>query len=139
LTPRKEKNVRLRKSAPVVLLVVFVAVGAAFGQENAPQKTPPKLERIGLELDVQPAKSPADAYVATAVIKDLDSGDVVSAPRVTLRKGEEAKVRSGVEPGADISLTVLVNNEEDQGIYSCEVRRGGKVISSQRATFRFAR
>ncbi len=130
---------RLRDSAALVALAVFVAAGAAFGQANVTHKTPPKLERIGLELDVQPAKSPANAYVATAIIRDLDSGEVVSAPRVTFPKGEEAKVRSGVEPGADILLTVLVNNEGNQAVYTCEVRRGDKVVSSQRATFRFAR
>lgn len=100
--------------------------------------------RIGIEVEVEPvppgvAGEVADLYVVSVYLRDLESGEILSAPRITFRKGEEAIVRSAIpEPGGDRSLVemrFLIAEDGSRLTYSWTVTRGGKIVSSHAAEF----
>lgn len=101
-------------------------------------------ERIGIEIDVKPAPPRAeggsqDFYVVSVYLRDLETGEIISAPRISFRKGEEATVRSDIpEPGGGTSLvemTFLIAEDGSRLSYSWTVTRDGKVMSSHAAGF----
>jgi hypothetical protein len=101
-------------------------------------------ERIGIEVDVKPAPPKVagesqDFYVVSVYLRDLESGEIISAPRITFRKGEEATVRSGIpEPDGGTSLVemkFLIADDGSRLSYSWTVTSGGKVVSSNTAEF----
>jgi hypothetical protein len=113
---------------------------------------PPALEpvhvavagKIGIELDVEPAPTKLAGgrpgmYVASAFIRDLDTMEVISAPRITVRKGDEATIRSSI-PRADgepwlLEMKLLIADDRSKVSYSWTITQGSEIVSSQSAEF----
>lgn len=119
----------LRKQA-VMVAVVLAAVGAlragtVGGSDVAP------LEQVGVEVKIAAADSEEAIYQCTAVVKDLASDTVLSAPRILLRAGEEAQTRTATSSGLEVHIVVSVNEAESEAKYSASIHWGEKVISSQ--------
>ena len=72
-------------------------------------------------------------------LRDLETGEIISARRISFRKGEEATVRSDIpEPGGGTSLvemTFLIAEDGSRLSYSWTVTRDGEVMSSHAAGF----
>jgi hypothetical protein len=102
------------------------------------------VEHIGVDVEVglpppQMAEDYPDHHVISVYLKDLDSGEVFSAPRITVRKGEEGTVRSSVpQPdGGSASFVLKVQIAHDGGhvSYSWTVSVEERVIASHTAEF----
>ena len=93
-------------------------------------------QSVGVEVDVQPAESPAGAYVCRATVTDLSSGEVLSAPQVAFPAGEEARLRTGTSPGAEVLIRVAVAADGSRATYTAEVRAQGRTVSSHKASVR---
>lgn len=70
-------------------------------------------------------------YRCSAVVVDLETDQVVAAPTITFRRGEDATVQSGAPGGLMIEATVAVNDDESRALYSTVIRRAGETVHSQ--------
>ena len=116
----------------VLPLSVFTLVVLAAGLAPA---EPPKAPSGQFSLDLVFTKgAQPDTFVCTAQIADLQSGEVLAAPKVTARVGEPATARSGFVAGSssyDLLLTFLVSPGHVQ--YEFKASQNGHVVSSQKA------
>ena len=102
-------------------------------------------EHVGVEVKVEPTSGGSTEkisgqYVITAFVKDLDTGEIIGAPRITTQKGIEAKVRTGfVAPsGAPTQFEMRVKISKDEGAVTCSwsMTTDGKVVASHSAEFK---
>jgi len=98
------------------------------------------VEHIGVDIKATPAPPEnSDQYVITVFVTNLDTGDIISAPRITTRAGEEATIRSSfaAPSGNPTEFEVKVMVQENGGgvSYSWRMTSGGKVIASHTAEF----
>ena len=115
-----------------------VVVG--FGLRLRPQRTLTAIravEHLGIDVSAKPA--PPDQYVISVVVIDLDSGQVIAAPRITTVKGREATVRSSfIAPSgerAQFEMRVEIAEDASGVRYSWTLTTDGKVVSSHKAEF----
>lgn len=92
---------------------------------------------LDVEVDLAPAPEHEGGYRCSAVIRDAESGEALSAPTIVFVHGEEATVTSGLPDGGIVRLTVFVTDDDSEARYSAEVLRDDRVVSSQRATIKF--
>jgi hypothetical protein len=101
-------------------------------------------ENVGIEMDIAPpppkvAKDHPGVYVISVYVRNLDTEDVIFAPRITVRKGEEATVRSSI-PGPDgqssaFEMKILIAEDASRVSYSWTITRDGDILSSHKAGF----
>lgn len=118
---------RSKVSIGVAAVLVGVLSATTFAGSE-----PVQLEQVGVEVDIGVVDSPAGIYECTAVVTDLVSQKVVSAPKVRFRAGEEGQIRSGTQPGLGVHIKVSVSEDETEARYSASIYRDAEVISSQR-------
>jgi hypothetical protein len=72
-------------------------------------------------------------------VTNLDSGELISAPRVHARRGDEAMVRTSfVAPSGEpttLEMSFLISEDGKAIRYSWTLTSNGKVLSSHRAEF----
>ncbi len=135
-----QQAVERRTSLAVAVLTILVVVllGPA-----AVQGALPAMGRIAVEVDVEPHPEQPRTFVCTAKIIDLESGEVISAPRVTFLAGSPASVQSAVaaedEAGNGVEalfqMEVAVTEDLTTARYSSRLLLGEKVVNEQ--VFRF--
>lgn len=99
------------------------------------------VEHVGVEISAEPVGSRYPGqYVVTVLVKDLDTGMIISAPRITALAGQEATVRSGFTSlsGAPTEFLLKVEVGEDGSGVSCSwtMTRDGTVVASHSAEFK---
>jgi hypothetical protein len=114
---------------------------AGYGIRLAPQRVLASVgavEHIGVEIESRPVAE-GGIYVISAVVTDLDTGEEISAPRVTAKRGDEANLRTGfVAPSGEptsLEMNFLVSGDGKVIHYSWTLTRNGKVLSSHKAEF----
>jgi hypothetical protein len=115
------------------------AIGG-FGVRLLPQRVLASIgsvDHIGVEVTGNPVPEEEELYEIRAVITDLDTGSVVSKPRITARKGDEAAVRTGfVAPSGELAtleMRFLISEDGKAIRYSWTLTSNGKVMSSHKA------
>jgi len=112
---------------------------------KSPKPVQAAVKHIGIEMEVDPpppemAADHPGTFVVSAYVRDLDTGEVISAPRILIRKGEEATVNSSIpEPGGTVSLfemKVLISEDEKHVSYSWTITSNGTVVASHSAEFK---
>jgi len=102
------------------------------------------VDRIGIEVEVgapppQYADTYPDHHIVSVYVRDLDTGKVISAPRISVRKGEEGTVRASipVPNGEHSAFEMKISIAEDgrRVSYSWTITRDAKVVSSHKAEF----
>jgi hypothetical protein len=102
------------------------------------------VERIGIEVEVghpspQMARAYPDHHIVSVYLTDLETGEVITAPRIPVRKGEEGTVRASIpEPGGDFSdfeLIVLITKDGSHVSYGWTITTNGRIVSSHKADF----
>ena len=113
---------------------------AGYGIRLVPQRVLASVgavEHIGVDLKSNPVVEQDGIYVISGVVTDLDTGDVISAPRVTAKKGDEANLRTSfVAPSGEptnLEMSFLFSGDGKTISYSWTLTRGGKVLSSHKA------
>jgi hypothetical protein len=114
---------------------------AGYGIRLAPQRVLASVgavEHIGVEIESRPVAE-GGIYVISVVVTDLDTGEEISAPRVTAKRGDEANLRTGfVAPSGEptsLEMNFLVSGDGKVIHYSWTLTRNGKVLSSHKAEF----
>ena len=114
-----------------------------FGLRLRPQRALAAIgfvEHIGVDISAKPAPSDhPDQYLISVVVTDLDTGQVIGAPRINTAKGQEANVRSSfIAPSGEPSefeMQVKVAEDGSGVSYSWTMTTDGKVVSSHTADF----
>jgi hypothetical protein len=96
---------------------------------------------VGLDvsLKVKPSTEAEGIYTVTAVITDLESEEVLSAPTIHVAKGEWGEVQSGTMGGDVLRFKVLVSDDESETSYKVELTREDRIVASQKATISLGR
>lgn len=84
---------------------------------------------FGLEVTLKPGQ--AGSYVCEGRVKNLESGEVISAPRITMKAGAPATAKTTSGDLVSI-LKVSVEPEASMGTAELIVSRAGKVVASQK-------
>jgi hypothetical protein len=115
---------------------------AGYGIRLVPQRVLASIgdiEHIGVEIKGNPVVDQDGIYVITAVVTDLDTGEVISMPRVTAMKGKEAKMRTSfIAPSgspAQLEMGFFVAEDGKSLSYSWMLTSDGKAVSSHKAEF----
>ena len=99
------------------------------------------VEHVGIDVDAAPAPGHPAQYVVTVIITDLDTAQIIGAPKITARAGEEATVRSGFTSPNDrptqFEMRLLISKDGKAVDYSWRLVRDGKVVSKHSAEFEF--
>ena len=114
-----------------------------FGLRLRPQRALAAIgfvEHIGIEISATPVPSDhPDQYVISVVVTDLDTGQVISAPRISTPKGQETTARSSfIAPNGEPSefeMRVEIAEDASGVSYSWTMTTDGKVVSSHTADF----
>lgn len=102
------------------------------------------VEHIGVEVRVGPPPPEREEiypnhHIVSVFIKDLGTGNVISAPRIPVRKGEEGTLSASLpedgDESADFMMKVLISEDGNHVSYSWTITSDGKVISSHKAEF----
>ena len=102
------------------------------------------VDRIGIEVEVgapppQYAETYPDHHIVSVYLRDLDTGEVISAPRIHARKGEEGTVRASIPaPNGEHSafeMKISIAEDGSHVSYSWTITRDAKVVSSHKAEF----
>lgn len=119
-------GVRLRPASTDATALTPVAISGAL--------------QIELEVGPVPAEYGGDAsnqYVLSAFVKRLEDGEIISAPRITGRRGESARIRSTIpEPGggeSHLEMVFFVSEDGKRVSYSWTLTRDGEVVEAHSA------
>jgi hypothetical protein len=102
------------------------------------------VNRVGIEVEVGPpppqyAGDYPDHHIVSVYLRDLDTGKVISAPRISVRKGEEGTVRASIPvPNGEHSafeMKITIAEDGNHVSYSWTITRDDKVVSSHQAKF----
>jgi hypothetical protein len=97
------------------------------------------VEHIGVEVSARPVEDNPELYVIHAQVTDLDSGELIPAPRIHAQRGDEANARTGfVAPSGEptmIEMRFLISEDGKNISYSWTLTRDGKAVSSHTAKF----
>jgi hypothetical protein len=98
------------------------------------------IEHIGVEISARTHPDDPAIFIIEAMVKDLDSGQLISAPRITAQRGKEASARTGLvspsgEPSA-LEMKFLVSEDGKNVSYSWRLLRNGTVLSEHKAELR---
>lgn len=85
-----------------------------------------------LDIDLTPTAQ-AGAYVCKAVVKDLDTGEVLVAPNIALLADYHAAMTS-TDGDLVAEFRVFVDSKGSRAIAELKVSCGDKVVASQKAT-----
>lgn len=85
-----------------------------------------------LDIDLTPSAR-AGAYVCTAVVKDLETGKVVVAPRIALLADTPAAITS-TDGDLEAEFRVSVDSKASRAIAQLKVSRAGKVVAFQKTS-----
>jgi hypothetical protein len=98
------------------------------------------IEHIGVQISARAQPDDPDLFVIGAKVTDLDSGELVSAPRIVTRRGKKASANTEFltprgEP-TTLEMQFLVSADGKEISYSWRLLRDGKVVSEHIAEIR---
>ena len=100
------------------------------------------VDRVGVEVEVvPPAPQYAETYpnhhIVSVFLRDLDTGEVISAPRIHVRKGEEGTIRASIPVShgelSAFEMKISITEDGSHVSYSWTITTGSKVVSSHSA------
>jgi len=131
---------QVRRIEAVVGYGLRITYAAPLGELDAIEP----VDRVGIEVEVgapppQYAETYPDHHVVSVYLRDLDTGEVISAPRIHVRKGEEGTVRASIpEPNGERSafeMKISIAEDGSHVSYSWTITTEGRVVSSHKAEF----
>jgi len=120
----------------LIRLLVTMAIIAASAMASAQERFDPNVwesANPATSVSVAPGTKPGE-YVVKATVSDLNTSKVLARPMLTTLAGTPATIEIGSQSGVVLKLVVTVAVDGRSASYVGEVRKGGKVESSQSAT-----
>ena len=84
---------------------------------------------FGTEISIAPDGDAAGLWRCEALLRDLGSGEVLSAPTLVFAEGEKASVQSGLPSEMLWELEVEASAEGEGVVWSSKVTMGEQVLS----------
>jgi hypothetical protein len=128
-----------RQTLAISAILILVASLLAVAGDTATKSEPSG--RISTEISVFPTDQP-DVWMGEAIVTDIETGEILTQPRVRFNSGEEAKLRTGGMLGPDakdeyyVLLEVFVGAAGENAKYTSTVSIGGEIVSKQSASFK---
>jgi len=119
----------------LLALLVVANVGAGAAQDDPAHSVP---VWFGMEIFIAPDPDGEGLWNCEAVLKDLASGEALSAPSIVFAAGEKASVQSGLASDMIWELEVEVSGNADEATWSSRVTMGDQVLSVGTGSIRFA-
>lgn len=110
--------------------VALVAIGFAAVAEVA-RHAAPAVARVAMDVDVRPVHGQAGRFLLASTVTDLDTGEVLAKPRMTIAAGQPAHLRLGGRRGWSLELGVAANGDSRRATYDATFSRHGRVLSRQ--------
>ena len=120
------------KRTPILLaLVLAVAIG---GSLIAATGLPKPATHLDFEVELAPLDDPAGGDRCQATFRDLETGEVFSAPKVVFSKGKTAVMQTGI-PGTHRTARLVVHvTETGMATYELQVEDGERLLGRHKAT-----
>ena len=119
----------------VLALLIVASVGAAVAQDEPAHSV---AVWFGTEISIAPDPDGEGLWNCRALLRDLASGEVLSAPTIVFADGEKASVQSGLPLDMVWELEVEVSGDADEATWSSRVTMGDQVLSVGTGSIRFA-
>ena len=125
----------LRRNIAVVALMPFCFASPGFAAEAKA----PKASGISVSVDVVRTDAAKGAFLCTAQVTDLLSGEILAAPKIAFTAESGGKVRSGSQPDAnkpasELLLEVSASKAGDSASYSVSHTREGILVAVQKGS-----
>ncbi len=120
-----------RKAGVPSLFALSTLVILGWAGQLAAEEDPSQLPTIwfGTEVSIAPDPDGQGIWNCEARLRDLGSGELLSAPRIVFAAGEEASVQSGLSPETVWELRVEVTDDGSEVKLSSRVTSGDQVLS----------
>jgi hypothetical protein len=119
----------MKRSASAVAVMFGMTVVVAVANPPGPMPTPSA--RLGIEIDVEPAKDMPGKFMVSSTITDLENNAVVGRPRLLIGD-TPAKIETGNDGKWMLQMSVAANSASGRSMYDATFTREGKVVSRQR-------
>ena len=128
-----------RERCWLVLAVTVLALASIAGGGPV-AAAEPEVASYGIGVDIAPDPEQKGAYEARAIVTDLATEEVISAPKIRFLPGPDgrAQVRSGIHGGLSVYMEIEVDEAEETAIYKAEIRRGETLVSLHKVRVRLA-
>lgn len=100
---------------------------------NPPGAMPAPSSRLSMETDVKPAPQ-AGRFIVTSTMTDLETGKVVSSPKMIVESNKPATISIGAADKWTLLMVVRADGEGKKATYDATYTLDGQVISRQRVT-----
>jgi len=117
---------------PLLSLALLLLAGPALAVDPAASEGP-TLPSLAVEIEIEPAS--AGVLDCRAVVTDLGTGEVVAAPKVRFREGDEAVLTIGRE-GEQFRLEVAADGGAGTARVRLSLVRGETETTLHRASVR---
>lgn len=124
----------MNRTTILLALALAVAIG---GSLVAATGIPKPATHLDFEVELGPLDDAGNTYFCQATFRDLETGEVFSAPKVTFLKGKTAIMETGI-PGTGRAARLEVHvSEAGTATYELQVRDGERPLGRHKATVGF--
>ena len=114
------------------VLLVAVALAPPLAAHDSP---PVPAGQIAVEASFEKGGERPDQYLCTVTVKDLASGEILSAPKIQIQAGENATTSSATDE-YEVSISAFVTKGGGQVDLAVIVKRGGVKTAAQATTIK---
>lgn len=123
-----------------VVLAVAACGLLSFAGAALASAAEPAAAAYGIGVDIAPDPEEDGTYEARAIVMDLKTEEVLSAPRIRFAGGPDgrAQIRSGIHGGLSVHMEIEVDELGETAIYKAEIRRGETLVALHKARIQLA-
>jgi hypothetical protein len=119
----------MKQLASAAIVAMGMCGLVAVANPQAPMPMPSA--RMGIEIDVEPAKDMPGKFMVSSTITDLESNTVVARPRLLIGDAP-AKIETGNDGKWMLQISVAASSASGRSVYDATFTREGKIVSRQR-------
>ena len=120
----------IRHSALIPLCIALAAFSA---------EVPAPASGLSVSVDVVRTDAAKGTFLCTAEITDLQTGEVISAPKIAFTSASSATTKSGIQsngkkPASEVVMEVSASKAGDRAAYTVSYTREGVLVARQKGS-----